>query len=64
MWNWNKAIVALVTGLVLPGLIGDDPWIIAALPQAWIVAVPFVVAILTWLVPNGVPVWQTWKASQ
>ncbi len=63
MWNWNKFVVALVSGLMLPGLIGTDPWLVAALPASWMAAVPVVVAILTWAVPNGVPIWKVWEQS-
>ncbi len=62
MWNWNKAIAALVAGLILPGLSGPEPWIV----ELWELrpeVIGALVAFLAWLVPAGRPIWQVWKKS-
>lgn len=60
MWDFNKAVVALIAGLVLPGLTGIDPWL-ANLWHMGPEVMAGIVAALAWLVPNGRPVWQMWK---
>ena len=63
MWDWNKAFTAFVSGLLLPGFVGESPWITELWnwPDPWTAAI---VAVLTWLVPNGVPFWQVWRGSE